>query len=450
MLLRSHWLVSPRALVCAAWLCLPVAAEAADQASPPSMPMQDLDASRRDRDAAAAAAAAADLQQKATEADLDRLRGERRTLASALIDTGAKVRAAEDSVSEAEKRLDLLTGSEAATQEALRARRTEIAEVLAALERMGRKPLPAILASPDDILAAIRTSMLLGSVVPDLRGKAEALASDLDDLQRSRKGIAVERDRLAAEVASLGAQRERLSALVDARQAAQRETEGALTTQRRRAADLAQQAAGLADLVGRLESEAATARRAADAAQAAADARRKAAEDDARSVGEQAAATAHREAPRLAPEVAFAEAKGRMALPVSGTVISGFGANDSYGGAERGLSIAARPGAVVTAPVDVSVSFAGPYRSYGQLLILDGGDGYYIVLAGMERTTVVTGQFVLAGEPVGLMGDGSSRTAAAIALGAAKPVLYVEFRKDGAPIDPSPWWAKAGVEKVRG
>ncbi len=71
--------------------------------------------------------------------------------------------------------------------------------------------------------------------------------------------------------------------------------------------------------------------------------------------------------------------------------------------------------------------------------------------AGRHGSDNVTpGQFVLAGEPVGIMGDGSVKTAAAIALGAAQPILYVEFRKDGAAIDPSPWWAKAELEKVRG
>ena len=94
--------------------------------------------------------------------------------------------------------------------------------------------------------------------------------------------------------------------------------------------------------------------------------------------------------------------------------------------------------------------FSGPYRSYGQLLILSAGGGYHVVLAGMERINVEVGQFVLAGEPVGIMGDGSARTAAAIAIGAARPVLYVEFRKDGAAIDPGPWWVRSEMEKARG
>ena len=78
------------------------------------------------------------------------------------------------------------------------------------------------------------------------------------------------------------------------------------------------------------------------------------------------------------------------------------------------------------------------------------GKGIYLVMAGMDRINVEVGQFVVAGEPVALMGDGSTKTAATIAVGAAQPVLYVEFRKDGATIDPGPWWAKPEVEKARG
>ncbi len=68
----------------------------------------------------------------------------------------------------------------------------------------------------------------------------------------------------------------------------------------------------------------------------------------------------------------------------------------------------------------------------------------------MDRINVNLGQFILAGEPVAVMGDGSAKTAAAIAIGAAQPILYIEFRKDGAAIDPGPWWAKPELQKVRG
>jgi septal ring factor EnvC (AmiA/AmiB activator) len=118
------------------------------------------------------------------------------------------------------------------------------------------------------------------------------------------------------------------------------------------------------------------------------------------------------------------------------------------GGTEKGLTIAARPGAQITAPCDGWVVFAGPFRNYGQLLILNAGGGYHVLVAGMERITVDLGQFVVTGEPVAVMGG---RLQAASTPGApGQPVLYVEFRKDGSPVDPSPWWAASESEKVRG
>jgi len=95
------------------------------------------------------------------------------------------------------------------------------------------------------------------------------------------------------------------------------------------------------------------------------------------------------------------------------------------------------------------VVYAGPFRSYGKLLILNAGGGYHVLIAGMERISVDLGQFVLTGEPVASMGSGPPG-AAALATGPNQPVLYVEFRKDGTPVDPSPWWAASEGEKVRG
>ena len=439
------------ALCCAGTTGIGLRAQEAERPQPGTSAEADgLDAQRRASETASAAAAAADRDRRRAEADLESIRADRIRLNAALLDTTARVRDAEARAEATEGRLDLLNGSSDAIRQSLQARRGAIAEILAALQRMGLHPLPALLASPDDVLRAIRTSMLLGAVVPEMRAAAESLASDLAELTRLRAAILEQRRALSSEVASLGAERVRLAALVAARQSAQAGAEGTLDAERARSADLARQATGLKDLVTRLESDIASARRAADAARAADEARRRAAEADAASVEARAAATTTRDPARLAPAVAFADSKGQLTLPVAGRAIKSFGAADSYGGQERGLSLATRPGALVTAPSDGWVSFAGPYRSYGQLLIVNCGNGYYVVLAGLARVDVVPGQFVLMGEPLGAMGDGSVRTAAAIALGAAQPVLYVEFRKDGAAIDPSPWWAKAELEKVRG
>ena len=199
-----------------------------------------------------------------------------------------------------------------------------------------------------------------------------------------------------------------------------------------------------------MEGEVASARHAGDAARSADDDRRRLAQADADSIRARAAAGPFRDPARLSPAVDFAAERALLALPVAGHVVKRFGAADEFGGAEKGLSIATLPQAVVSAPSDGWIAFSGPYRTYGQILIINAGSGYYIVLAGMKAVTVTPGQFVLAGEPVATMGDGSVRTAAAISLGAVEPILYVEFRKDGAAVDSTPWWSKAELEKVRG
>src|SRR4029450_598438 len=145
---------------------------------------------------------------------------------------------------------------------------------------------------------------------------------------------------------------------------------------------------------------------------------------------------------RLTPAIAFAAAKGTRPLPAKGAKIKEFGAPDGLGGTEKGLSIAARPGGQITAPCDGWVVYAGTFRNYGQLLILNAGGGYHVLLAGMERISVDLGQFVVTGEPVAVMG-GEAQSTASRAGAVSQPVLYVEFRKDGVPVDPGPWWAAA-------
>ena len=117
------------------------------------------------------------------------------------------------------------------------------------------------------------------------------------------------------------------------------------------------------------------------------------------------ALSAFRDPGRLAPAVAFASLRGQVPIPVNGVKLKEFGAPDGNGGAEKGLSIATRAGAQVTAPADGWVVYAGAFRSYGQLLILNVGGGYHVLLAGMERISVDLGQFVLTGEPVAVDGE---------------------------------------------
>jgi len=119
---------------------------------------------------------------------------------------------------------------------------------------------------------------------------------------------------------------------------------------------------------------------------------------------------------------------------------------DATGGTLKGISLQTRGAARITAPADGWVVYAGEFRSYGQLLIINAGGGYHVLLAGMSRIDVSLGQFVLAGEPIAVMGNSAMPSQGD---DNSRPVLYVEFRKDGRPIDPDPWWAEAS-EKVQG
>lgn len=381
------------------------------------------------------------------DAEVAALRNDRAKLNTALIETTNRARATEARISGIEQRLATLGQTEQAIRSSLEGRRGVIVEVLAALQRMGRSPPPAVLVRPEDMLEAVRASMLLGAVLPELRSETEALASDLTELVRLKTAATAERDALSREVVALVEDRRRVEVLVEARQQELAKAETVARQEADRAAELAQRAQTLKDLIGRLESS----------IEASEEARRLEAESKtaeaqalARETREKIAALAFRDPARLAPKIAFSEAKGLLPLPVSGTLVKAFNAPDATGGTLKGHAYATRRGAVVSAPCDGSVAYAGPFRSYGQLLIINAGGGYYLLLAGMDRINVGVGQFVLAGEPVALMGEASQATAASVGSDTSQPVLYVEFRKDGVSIDPAPWWAASTNEKVRG
>ncbi|HVU43515.1 MAG TPA: peptidoglycan DD-metalloendopeptidase family protein [Xanthobacteraceae bacterium] len=369
---------------------------------------------------------------------IEALSEDRRGLNQQLIESAAAVRDVEAKIDDAQSRLQSLDAREQVFQKSLDERRSAIIEILAALQRVGQRPPPALLVRPEDALKALRTAITLGAVVPDMRAEADAIAGDLAELSRVRKDIVSERATLSQNLDRLANEQLRLNMLIDARQKKQATTEQALDTERQHAVDLSHQVDNLKDLIAKLEASLTPATRAA--------------RDSARGI--EADSTRPKLAAlgdpgRLAPAIAFANARGHLRLPVNGVPIRAFGASDGVGGTQKGLSIATHAGAQITAPCDGWVVYAGPFRSYGQLLILNAGGGYHVLLAGMERISVDLGQFVLTGEPVAVMG-GQAQLSAAVAIGSKKPALYVEFRKDGTPIDPSPWWATNEGEKARG
>lgn len=380
-------------------------------------------------------------RQAAIAREIRALNRDRETLNAKIISTSDTIKGLETELTDTERRLMSLGENEDAVRLSLAARRDVLAEVLAALQRIGKRPPPALAVRPSDALSAVRSAILLNAVMPELKVETEALAADLAELQRLKSVIAEEKNRLGGDAMRLAEEKSRLELLLSAKRQEHLKSVEVLEEEKRRAALLADQAGSLEELIANLEAEIDSARDAAEKSrQAAIDAKRNASRNF----------DPFADPGRLAPQITFEEAKGRLPQPVAGTLLKDFGQEDEFGGVTEGQSIATRPGSNVTSPADGWVVYSGPFRSFGQLLILNTGDGYHVLLAGLNRIDAELGQFVLTGEPVGVMGATQWASASTFGLGSTQPILYVEFRKDGRAVDPTPWWARTEEEKARG
>jgi murein hydrolase activator len=373
-------------------------------------------------------------------AEVDALRQDQIAIREGLIAAAAARNDIALRVAEAEGRFTGLRAREAVIQRSLDGRRGLLAEVLAALQRMGRNPPPAMLVSAQDALGSVRSAILLGSVVPDMRGELLRLVGDLEQLQALGVSIDEERQTLIAALEDQAGEQRRLDLLLAEKKRIEAESTRRMASEQANAERLAAEADGLEDLIASLESEIASVQAAAEEARMATQMREQQTDEQLRQARE-LAATRGLDAARIAPAFAFDALRGLLQKPVAGATERWFGDDDGTGHSLQGIMVSSRSGAPVTAPADAWVVYAGPFRSYGQLLILNAGDEYHIVLAGMDRIDVTPGQFVVAGEPVAAMGETRLAGATALALASEQPTLYIEFRKDGQPVDPDPWWA---------
>ena len=214
-------------------------------------------------EAARAQQKSAEESQEKLKADIAAIGQDRSKLNQQLIDIAARVRAIEAKISADEDRLGPLDAREREIRGSLDSRRAEIVEVLAALQRVGRRAPPALLVRPEDALQSLRTAMLLGSVVPEMRARAQKLVADLGELVSLRKSIAAERDQLAADRDKLKADQARLASLVDERQRQQSNVEKDMAAESARAIALARQVGDLQGLIAKMEQDIKSAAKAA-------------------------------------------------------------------------------------------------------------------------------------------------------------------------------------------
>lgn len=367
---------------------------------------------------------------------------------TALIESAARRKKLEAQMLVSEKRLSDLKVKEERVRASLRERRGLLAEVLAALERMGRNPPPALLVTPDDALASVRSAILLGAVVPGMRKETEKLVADLAALANLQASIAKERSDLSLTMSASLEEEQRMDLLLKENARLERENSEQLAEERRRSKELAGRATNLEGLIASLESEIESVAKAAEATRLEEERRKNLSEAE-RQKERDAASQNVPDKNRIAPAYAFSDLKGKLDYPVAGDVLRRYGDADGTGHASQGMLIASGPEALVTAPADASVVFAGTFRSFGEMIILNLGDGYHMVLSGMDQVNVRPGRFVFAGEPIATMGVKRVASATALALETDQPTLYIELSKDKTPVDSRPWWSATDAGKAR-
>ncbi|MEI1251695.1 murein hydrolase activator EnvC family protein [Rhizobium aouanii] len=370
------------------------------------------------------------------------------SIRQALIDSAARRKALEKQILESERKLADLGVREDGIRRSLHERRGLLAEVLAALQRMGRNPPPALLVTPDDALGSVRSAILLGAVVPGIRKETDKLAADLASLAALQTASAAEKISLTGTMTNGIEEERRMDLLLAENDKLSRSNAAELEAERKRSEELAGKATSLEGLVASMESEIASVRDAAAAARQAEE-NRKLLTDEQRAQAKALADSGVPDKNRIAPAYPFGELKAKLEVPVTGDILRQFGDADGTGHEAMGMTVATNPETVVTAPADGLVVFAGAFRSYGQMIILDTGDGYHLVLSGMDMINTRQGKFVFSGEPLAVMGAKRVASATALALETNRPTLYIEFRKDGKPVDSRPWWTAKDTGKAR-
>jgi murein hydrolase activator len=430
------------------------------------------------------------------QADAAQMAEEQTRLNAQLQETAKLVQRSEAQMSNIEGRRDGLEVEQKALEATLGERQESIGRLLSAMQRMGRNPPPVIITRREDALQMVRSAMLLAKAFPELRSQYEDLAKRLTALARVMGDIKTERDKLESETGRLKDAQLRLASLMETKRQTLSQRQDQLDGVRKAAAEISKSVEDLAELITKLDKtvadrttlgsydrelakvdldkvpvpspatitkpviEQVTTPKLPDVGKVPAPEIKQETKPDTKAETKVASLPPLKPtqpgfelAPRaggaftagpMQPKTPFHLAKGALPLPAQGKRVISFGDRLPSGKTAQGSLIETRHAAQVTSPSDGWVAYAGEFRSFGQVLIINGGGGYNVVLTGLSQIDVQIGQFILGGEPVGTMSAAPKGKVQGNA-----PVLYVEFRKDGRPVDPEPWWSD-GSKKVQG
>jgi septal ring factor EnvC (AmiA/AmiB activator) len=359
----------------------------------------------------------------AATGELDRVRQE-------TIGLARTVQQRESALAALDHELDLLGREAAGRQRGLDESRVEQEQLLGTLERLARHPPDQIPPPAQPPIDRVRGHILLQAAMPALRDEARALANEIERVAALRTRIDAKQGELAVARDALAGSREPLAQAVARRTELVHQLSAENGDGENSTAKLGQAVGDLGELIKRADAE-------TDRRDKALLTRARAALPKEKAKG---LTVANADPTRPQELRSFAAAQGAMLPPVSGTILPGDPERSAT--ASHRLGLRTIPAAAVVAPFDGWVVYAGPFRADGLILIIGHGDGYHSLLAGLGWAEVSVGQWILAGEPVGVMPDAAER--------GSDGVIYFELRRDGRPVDPQPWLAKRDEATERG
>lgn len=384
--------------------------------------------------------AAVKKRQSALKQEAEKLSSEIQSTERDMLALAKDIQTRERNLSKIEQRLKTLEAERDVQMQALAAGQKDTSQLIAALQTMSRRPRALMFLRPASASETVRSANVMLAVLPALQDRTAVLRQQVADLSATQSALAGEQEKHSTELEALRKDREALAKLRAEREAQRQGVLKQAESEAQRLQKMANEAKNIQDLLAKLDAEARLRDR---FAKLPAPRPRPAglAERVRAAKNQPAVAEAQREPSRprseqtrrqSSPTVAMtppASMRGSFRMPVEGTVMQRFGAAMAGGGSSKGILIRTRSPAQVVAPSSGRVVFAGPFRGYGQLLIIAHGNGYHSLLAGMARIDEKVGASVQAGSPVGIVE----------AEDQDDPKLYLELRQRGTPVDPLPW-----------
>ncbi|MBM0171305.1 murein hydrolase activator EnvC family protein [Altererythrobacter sp. C41] len=322
----------------------------------------------------------------------------------------ARIQQAEADIAAAEARIALIDGQRRTLDMRLAERREPLLRLTAALQKFARRPLALSALRPGSLRETVYLRALLETTIPEVRQRTAALRAEIARGQRLETEAQQALAALRASEAQLGTRRQRLVGLESRQRLASRRATGVAAREADRALALAEEARDLDTLIAKLDDASALRR---ELAALPGPIIRPASPESARVTT----------AVRPTPTPSATPPPDDFQLPVVGQTVAGFGAVSPAGLRSNGLSLAPRPAAQVVAPGGGRVAFAGPYRGYERIVIIEHDGGWTSLVTGLARIDVAVGEALVSGAPLGI-------------AAADTPVVTLELRRDGTPVNP--------------